>query len=229
MTNLDDNNNNAKVGWSGKDWTLLGANALLFIVLFLVFNHQLPDQMASHYNINGEQDRMMAKWSFWLLYAATGIALPSILTATRFVDPRKNNYSRFEGYFYLIRWAVSLFLHAVMLLIILDNAGYKLPTINIVVGGIGVLWMILGNRMGQVRSNFFIGIRTPWALMDEQNWRLTHRLGARVWFAAGLIMFVSAWFVSSFWIAAVILVSALGSALIPAVYSYMLYRRASNG
>jgi len=229
MTNLDDNKNNAKVGWSGKDWILLGANALLFIILFLVFNHQLPDQMASHYNFKGEQDRTMAKWGFWLLYGAIGVALPSFLSAVRYLDPRKNNYTRFEGYFHLIRWAVSLFFQAVMLLVILDNTGYKLPTVNFVVGGIGILWMILGNRMGQVRSNFFIGIRTPWALMDEQNWRLTHRLGARVWFAAGLIMFVSAWFVSPYWTAAVIPVCALGSALIPAVYSYLLYRRASHG
>lgn len=223
MTNT--NENNQQVKWSKNDWIMLGTNALLFVILFLIFDNRLPASMASHYNVHGEQDDTMAKWSFWLLYAAIGVALPTILSAMRYIDPRKKNYTRFEGYYQLMRWAISLFMHAVILLVIMDNLGYKLPAIQLVIGGLGLLWMIIGNRMGQVRSNFFVGIKTPWALSDENNWRLTHRLGARLWFIAGLIMFASAWFVPSSWTVGVLLTCVLASSLIPTVYSYILSRR----
>ncbi|QMV41631.1 SdpI family protein [Cohnella cholangitidis] len=225
MTN--ENQTARKLG-SRKDWILLGTNVLLFLILYFIFNDRLPDQVASHYNIRGEQDDTMAKWSFWLMYAGIGVALPTVLSFMRHIDPRKKNYARFESYFDLMRWAISLFIHALFMAIIIDQAGYRLPIVNLIVGGLGLLWIVIGNRMGQVRSNFFIGIRTPWALLDENNWRLTHRMGARLWVVSGILMFASAWFVPSPWIAAIVLTCALGSSLIPAVYSYMLHRRISK-
>ncbi|WP_391574616.1 SdpI family protein [Cohnella sp.] len=221
---MTDGNDKKTTLWSKNDWLLLGMNIAIFITLFLVFNSRLPDTVASHYNINGEADRTMTKWSFWLFNAALTVALPALLSLIRYVDPRKSNYSRFEGYYHLMRWAISLFFQSVMLIVILDNTGHKMPMLNLVLGGIGLLWIIIGNRMGQVRSNFFIGIRTPWALMDESNWRLTHRLAGRLWFIAGIVMFVSAWFASIQWIAAIVIICALASALVPAVYSYLIFK-----
>ncbi|WP_235427020.1 SdpI family protein [Cohnella kolymensis] len=198
---------------------------LFFLILFLSFNERLPDVMGSHYNLKGEQDGTMPKWGFWLMYIGLGVAMPTILSVMRYVDPRRDNYTRFEDYFYIMRWAISLFLHGVLLVVILTNLGYELPMMNLVVGAMGILWLVIGNRMGQLRSNFFIGVRTPWALTDENNWRLTHRLSARLWFLAGLIMFASAWFVPAAWITVVLLICVLCSSLIPTVYSYVLHSR----
>jgi len=225
---MTDNNGNTPSLWSKSDWILLGTNIVLFAILYFSFNHRLPDQVVSHYNVGGEADRTMVKWSFWLMVAALTVALPALLSVLRYVDPRKRNYTRFEGYYNLMRWAISLFLQSIMLLVILDNIGYKLPMLNLVNGGMGILWMIVGNRMGQVRSNFFVGIRTPWALMNERNWRLTHRLGGRLWFIAGLVMFLSAWFIPVGWSVVVLLVCALSSSLTPALYSYLLYKKGNN-
>ncbi|RKP47213.1 DUF1648 domain-containing protein [Cohnella endophytica] len=221
-------NTPAKTSWLNHSWILIAINVLIFIVMFLVFNDKLPDNVASHYNVHGEVDRTMAKWSFWLLYAGLGIALPVLISLSRYIDPRQSNYARFEGYFYLIRWVISLFLQAVFLFIILDNAGYDLPMPKLIVGGLGVLWMLVGNRMGQVRSNFFIGIRTPWALMDDDNWRHTHRLGAKLWVASGLLMFVTAWFGSMPWRIGVTIAGAAASSLIPTAYSYLLFKNKRN-
>lgn len=222
MTN---DNNEKTIAWSGKDWLLLAGNAVIWAIFYFAFNDRMPDTVASHFNFQGEQDRTMAKGAFWLMYAGLGIALPALLSVIRFADPRRQNYSRFKDYYYVMRWAISLFLHGVFLLIILTSLNEKLPHMNILLGGLGVLWVIIGNRMGQLKSNFFIGIRTPWALMDENNWRLTHRLGGRLWVAAGLVMFASAWFVSVAAIPYVLISSALFSSLIPFVYSYLLFAR----
>ena len=54
--------------------------------------------------------------------------------------------------------------------------------------GLGFLFAVMGNLMPKIRQNYFIGIKTPWALEDEDNWRRTHRMAGRLWFAAGLLM-----------------------------------------
>lgn len=221
-------NSQNKLAWSSKDWLLLAVNALLFIVFYFLFNDRLPDEVGTHYNLQGEQDGSMSKTSFWLMNGALCVALPALLSVLRLIDPRRHNYSRFEGYYYLIRWAISLFLQGAVLVVILMNLDYDIPVLQLVLGGLGLLWIVIGNRMGQLRSNFFIGVKTPWALTDENNWKLTHRLSARLWVIAGLIMFVAAWIISVEWFLPVLLISVLSSSLIPVVYSFILYSRKSK-
>ncbi|MBB6632538.1 SdpI family protein [Cohnella thailandensis] len=211
--------------WSKSDtWQFLITLAIL-AVSFALFNHRLPSEVASHYNVNGEVDNTMPKWGFWLLYGAIAVLLPVFMTVMRHFDPRRSNYSRFKSYFTLIRWGFSLFAHVIFNMIILSELGYSIKVPNVIIGAIGVLWFVLGNRMGQVKSNFFVGIKTPWALSDETNWNRTHRLAARLWVIAGILMFAAAWLASSFWLAAVVLVCVAGSTLIPTAYSYLLYAR----
>jgi uncharacterized membrane protein len=221
-------NETFKASWSRNDWLLLGTNVILFAVLFFLFDKRLPEHVASHFNLQGEQDRSMAKGGFWLLYAGLGIALPAFLSFARYLDPRKANYARFERFYTLTRWAISLFLHGIMLCMILVSLDYRISIPNVVIGGLGLLWMVIGNGMSQVRSNFFIGIRTPWALADERNWQLTHRFGARMWFLAGAVMFISAWFVSPVGGFIVVITGALVSSLVPLAYSFILFKRNSR-
>jgi len=215
--------------WNRNDWLLLAFNAALFLILFAIFNRRLPETIGSHYNLAGEQDGTMPRWGFWLMDAALTVALPVLFKAFRLADPRKANYEAFNGYFELIRWALSLFLHGVMLMVIFTNLDYHFPMINVLTGGIGVLMAVMGNRLGQVRSNFFIGIRTPWTLMDDDNWKKTHRFGARLWVAAGIVMFVACWFVNAPWAAAVLLTCTIVGAIVPVVYSYLQFTRMSRG
>ena len=50
---------------------------------------------------------------------------------------------------------------------------------------LGIVFIVLGNYMPLFRQNFFAGIKTPWALADEEIWNRTHRIGGRCWFACG--------------------------------------------
>lgn len=56
---------------------------------------------------------------------------------------------------------------------------FRPGTVNIplvITIAIGILFLFIGNELPKVKSNFFMGIRTPWALCSEENWRRTHRL-----------------------------------------------------
>jgi uncharacterized membrane protein len=214
-----------KNAWNRHDALLLAFNAIAFIVLWVVFNDRLPDPVGSHYNLNGEQDGSMPKWGFWLLCAALQIMLPFVIKGARLIDPKSQNYEKFEGFFELLRWAMSLFMLGVVLMIIFQNLDRSFPAVRLLLGGIGVLWLIIGNRLGQVHSNFTFGIRTPWTLMDEQNWKMTHRFAGRVWFVAGLVMIVSSAFATGYAAGTILIAAVAVSAVVPVVYSYLLFAR----
>jgi len=83
------------------------------------------------------------------------------------------------------------------------------------------LLMFVGNYMGKIRKNFFIGIRTPWTLASDEVWAKTHRLGGWCMVAAGLAMAAGAFAdVVTDWIVLIV----VGIVLIPVVYSYFAYR-----
>lgn len=211
--------------WTRRDWILLAINVVIVAAFYIAYNDRLPERVISHYNTAGEADRTMVKGSFWLLYGAIGALLPSLMSLVRQVDPRKQNYARFNSYFYLLRYAISVFLHGIFLLIILDNLDYDVSVINWIIGGIGLLWIVIGNGMSQLRSNFFVGIRTPWTLTDEDNWRKTHRVGARLWVLAGLLMVVGAFTLPHIGLVIDLIVAVVLSIVVPIAYSFRLYRK----
>jgi len=51
--------------------------------------------------------------------------------------------------------------------------------------------MIFGNYLPKLKSNWFIGIRTPWTLSSEESWRKTHRLGGRLFVICGAVIIIT--------------------------------------
>jgi uncharacterized membrane protein len=82
--------------------------------------------------------------------------------------------------------------------------------------------MVIGNFMGKFRKNFFVGIRTPWTLTSDVVWERTHRFAGWLFVLAGAVWIVGGLLRAS---PAVLVVAVLVAMLVPAVYSYFLYRR----
>ena len=59
-----------------------------------------------------------------------------------------------------------------------------------------VLLAIMGNYLGNLRPNYFVGIRTPWTLESAETWRATHRLGGRLMFFGALLLLAAEFFLS---------------------------------
>ena len=91
-----------------------------------------------------------------------------------------------------------------------------------ILGAVSIFMLAMGNVMGKVRRNFFIGIRTPWTLASERVWYATHRLAAKAFVVAGLAGLVIAFAGLSVWLWGAVIVA---SAAIPLVYSLLLYKR----
>ena len=90
---------------------------------------------------------------------------------------------------------------------------------------IGILFLFIGNELPKVKSNFFMGIRTPWALCSEENWRRTHRLGGKCFFTAGIILILAAFLPSQKLVFGIMFVLIMVASLVPTLMSYLWYRK----
>ena len=92
---------------------------------------------------------------------------------------------------------------------------------------IGILYIILGNYSKIIKPNYFIGIRTPWTLESESVWKETHKLGGKLWFIGGIIVVLSGFILGNKPNLIVFLTITTINAIVPIVYSYMLFKKNS--
>jgi uncharacterized membrane protein len=107
-------------------------------------------------------------------------------------------------------------------LILISGLGLVLDVTRAMEGGVYLLIALMGNVMGKVRRNFFIGVRTPWTIADERVWNATHRLAARTFFVGGLLGLLAVTLGAPFWLSIVAISIA---ALVPVVYSLKFYKQ----
>jgi immunity protein, SdpI family len=198
-----------------------------FILIFLFWN-DLPDQIPMHWNIQGEVDSYGSKLFGIMALPIFNIILFIGLLFVPKIDPRKENFEFFTSTFRIIVLGVNVLMLILFLLILATSLGYELNIGMIVIYITLLLFLILGNLMSKLRSNYFLGIRTPWTLDNEEVWRRTHRLAGHIWVWATIPMFL---------IAAVtplnILVFIYGAyialiALVPIIYSFIIHKQMKN-
>mgnify|MGYP002640019800 CR=1 FL=1 len=149
-------------------------------------------QIPIHWNAQGEVDNYGSK-AFGLLMGPGLIFFLSLLLAfIPRMEPRIENLQQSQKA-YKVVWVFVVLLMLVLHLITTTAALGKIINIAIMMSfAIGILFMAIGNYLGKIRSNFMFGIRTPWALSSEVSWNKTHRLGGRLFFLIGLLVFLSA-------------------------------------
>ncbi|NLG33552.1 MAG: SdpI family protein [Syntrophomonadaceae bacterium] len=206
-----------------REWPLWVLMLGLVISAFLVYPH-LPEQVPSHWNIHGEVDGYSSRafGAFFMPFLA--ILMYLLLLFLPLLDPRRDNYPRFSKAYTFLRWSLVVFFSILYGVTILVALGYDLNVGMIVKAMVAVLLIIIGNYMGQFRHNYFVGIRTPWTLANEEVWQRTHRMGSRIWVLGGFLCLAMAP-VNTSWAGVVFFAAIILMALIPAVYSFIIFAR----
>jgi uncharacterized membrane protein len=88
---------------------------------------------------------------------------------------------------------------------------------------VGALFFLVGNLMGKIRPNWFVGVRTPWTLSSKRSWTRTHRFAGWVFVVGGLCFMGAGVFRAHvMWnVAAGLLVAGI---IATVVYSYLVWR-----
>ena len=207
----------------------LGPVLLVLMLVVAIWAYpRLPERIPTHWNLEGEVDGWSARWMVFFP-PVMGMLMLVLMPVLRRIDPRRANYDRFEPTFWLVINVIIAFMFVPHLMTIGAALGWPLPaTDRVLVGAVGVLFILLGNYMPRVKSNWWMGIRTPWTLSSEGVWRSTHRLGGRMFVTGGVVMILSLALTPVARVAALITAVVL-SALVPAVWSYMAWRREQAG
>ena len=190
-------------------------------VVFMLFVwNKLPESLPVHWNIRGEIDGYGPKYLFPLM----SIALYVIFIMIPKIDPRKRNYTIFSATYYKLRLILTLFMSMFISVVIINSLYVRIQFERLIPASVLLLLAAIGNYLGTVRSNFFIGIRTPWTLDNEEVWRKTHLLGGRIWFFGGITGALAALFFPHPFSEYFALGCVVLMVIVPVLYSYFCFR-----
>lgn len=187
--------------------------------------NRLPDQMASHWNVNDQVDGYMSKsWGVFMMPLVTlGMFLLFLLIPN--IDPLKANIAKFRETFNLFITFIVVFMIYVHALTLLWNLGYtNLGIGKAMLPAMGLLFIVIGSLLRKAKRNWFIGIRTPWTLSSDKVWDEIHRIGGILFMISGVLAVIGGFFggMIAFWS---IMIPVFGTTTFLLVYSYVLYQR----
>lgn len=198
--------------------------AILIAVSFAISLYAyplLPSSVASHWDATGAVNgHMPAFWGAFLIPMLSAVLFLVFRLIPR-LDPLSENINAFKGDYHRFILIILLFLFLVNVQALLWNLGTEISfslTMPVLLGG---LFFYLGDLLGKVKRNWFIGIRTPWTMSSDVVWDKTHKVGGKLFKAAGVVSVLSVFFPAyAFW---VVIGSVILAALASIVYSYLAF------
>ena len=196
---------------------------LLSFILSAYFYPQMPEQVASHWNAQGQVDGYMSKsWGlFFMPFVLIGLAL--LFLAIPRIDPLKANIEEFRKHYDGFVVLFLVFMLAIHFQVILWNIGLQISPNVVMPIAVGLLIFYAGILCENAKRNWFVGIRTPWTLSNDRVWDKTHQIGGKLFKMAGVITFLGVFFqnYAVFFILAPVLVVTVYTV----VYSYVEYQK----
>jgi len=201
---------------------LLVLIALMFAAAIIVWP-AAPADIPVHWNASGDVDRYGGKVEGLLGIPLLASAIYLLMRYLPRVDPLRANYARFGGAYTAIRAGILLLMAGIYAVVIAWVVKRPVDVSLVVPVAVGALFVLVGSVLGQVKPNWFVGIRTPWTLSSSESWARTHRLGGRVFIALGVLFAVTGLFkLGSF--GYVVIGAALAAVAALVVYSYVVWR-----
>jgi uncharacterized membrane protein len=195
------------------------------LVAYYGFYDRLPDRVPIHWDWKGQADRWVERdgaLSYLLLLPGLMAGTVLLTLVLPWLSPRHFQVEPFRAtYDYIMFLIVAMFayLHLVILAASFEKA---FDLTRVLLGGMFLFLAALGNVLGKVQRNFWIGVRTPWTLASDIVWNRTHRLAAWLFVAGGLLAFLAT--VANLPVVVALVLFGV-PALVPVFYSLILYKR----
>jgi uncharacterized membrane protein len=195
--------------------------AAVLVATVVAYPH-LPGSVATHWNMQNQPNGYSPKWALFLIGPGLMAGMMLLMYFLPWLSPKNFEVDSFRSTYLqimLMLIGMQTYFYAVILW---AGVGHRLNVGRAIVGGVCLLFALLGNLMGKVRRNFYIGVRTPWALASERVWNATHRFAAKTLVAGGLVGLA---------LTAVgldgrpVFFVLMAGALVPVVYSLVFYKQ----
>lgn len=182
---------------------------------------RLPETIPTHWDLHGQPNGFGPSWELFLLGPGLMAAMMAMTWALPWLSPRNFQVDTFRSTYEQVMGMLFGLMAYLTVVMLWSALGHAVIAGRAIIGGVCLLFALLGNVMGKVRRNFFIGIRTPWTLASERVWNATHRFAAKTFVAGGLVGLV----LVALGIDAWPIFAVVGGALAPVVYSLVVYKQ----
>lgn len=206
-----------------QDWPLYALLGVV-VVLTAALYGKIPDEVPIHWNWRGEPDGFASKSVAVALMPLTAIATHLLTVALISVDPRRERDDQPQSTLRLFRMATPTFLLGLHVVMLAAWLGLSINLTSLVLAGCGVLFAVLGNAMGRIKPNYFVGFRLPWTLENDVVWKKTHRFAGKLWFLGGAALVFTPFLPGAFQIVYFLAVTAVLT-IAPMVFAYREYHR----
>lgn len=193
--------------------------------LALIYD-SLPETVPVHFGTDMKPDRMGGKAELWLvtgIMTLSSVLVYFLLNNLQRIDPKRKGAST-SSTFNKLALGIVVFIAALNLIIIASAKG-AVEMQSFVFPLLGLLFAFIGNYMNHIKPNYFAGLRLPWTLSSDENWRRTHQLAGKLWFAGGMLIAVTSLFLPIKIMLPVFIGVVLVIILVPAFYSYKLFKQ----
>jgi uncharacterized membrane protein len=187
---------------------------------------QLPAdaQVPIHWGVDGQPNGYASK-TFGLLFGPILTAgMGALFYFLPRFEPRTRNLARSGPAYTRVVVAVLALMVLVQLIVVAAALGRPVDITAVLSVGIGILFIVIGNVLGKVRSNFMFGVRTPWTLSSDLAWNRTHRLVGRLFILLGVAV-IPAGVIGGGWPFFVVMMGGIVAILVAAfAYSYRVWK-----
>ena len=192
----------------------------VMLIVAIVSLFYLPLEIAVQWNENGVSNTS----SKFLVLAFPAL---NVLFVALHSQKSKENTSKFD----FIGLLVSLILFAAQIIIILNALGQidmlslnygLLQTVALLI--VGLIICICGNHIPKFARNYYSGVKSSFALNDNDLWTKTQRFAGKIWFASGLVIMLLS-FIQWKGIAFIALGVILLAIVSPRIYSMVHYKK----
>ena len=195
------------------------ASLAILVIFNLLFYNKMPAELPTHWDFRGQADDYSSKFEAMVLIQGSLVVMNLFLCFMLDNDPKNKRQNNFL--MTLSKLSMPIIMTIIYIITILAGLGKEVNTSVIISILMGILFIAIGNYMPKVKRNYTMGIKLPWTLNSDENWRRTHRFGGICFIFMGLIFFVSPFVKSEiiFYLPLIIV------AVLPAIYSYYLYTK----
>jgi len=194
------------------------------LYLAIIWN-SVPAIIPIHFDLNLKANRMAEKSELWIptfILAGCSLLVYVVMRNINKIDPKRAGAATPASFKRLSLVMVAIIsLLNLLLVMICTSKGNTSKTL--LVPAMGLLFAAIGNYLPALKPNYFAGIRLPWTLSSESNWKKTHQLAGKLWFWGGLLLAILSLFLPPVTRMPVLTTTVIVLALIPCIYSFRLF------
>jgi len=212
-----------------QNWIMVFVAISPVIYLATIWSN-IPAIIPQHYDGHFKPDAYGSKsFLIWpsIFLPALAIGIYFLFKNIHRIDPLRYGSKKNDG---LVRLGIGLvvFMTILTYIIILTSAKNVKILDRVILPFVGLLLAFIGNYMQNLKPNYFAGIRIPWTLSSEQNWRKTHQMAGKLWFWGGLFIALITVVVPASVSEIIMLATVAVLVIIPIRFSFLLFKQEKN-